>query len=199
MGASWLYGASVMNPSIKRYGIIGLVFFAGLIAGVTWTTLNYEGVISSSSSYDVEPDSEILSLAESDIKLIYYRSDALILTAQRARQNDQFSVQINYTDGRNPRQCLASSDLAGQLSLLSKYTAKRQLQLEQAKIEFPKQLGIVEIRNSMYAEMPSPMEFRSTLDRKSIAMLSDGHAAEVTTKIDLFNKLEAGCEALALH
>ena len=41
------------------------------------------------------------------------------------------------------------------------------------------------------------MEFRTTADRKTVAVLYDGHAAEISTQIDAFAKLEAGCEALA--
>lgn len=49
----------------------------------------------------------------------------------------------------------------------------------------------------MLADTPPSMEFRTTTNRKAVAISYDGYAAEVSTEIDVFAKLEAGCEALA--
>ena len=188
-----------MNPAIKRYAISGLVFLAGLLSGAGLTHLRNNELVSPHADQQITPGTDIFSVLDAEIMSLTYRTEALTLTAQRTKSADRFAVQVTFADGRNPRQCLASPDLAGQLASFSIITAKRQVQAQQVEKEFPKRLGTLEIRDRMVAETTPSMEFRTTADRKAVAILYDGYAAEISTQIDAFAKLEAGCEVVAQH
>ncbi|KAB2917124.1 MAG: hypothetical protein F9K30_18365 [Dechloromonas sp.] len=187
-----------MTPAIKRYGLFGLIFLCGLLSGVTLSQFGKDALDTAATEREITADTEILSILSEEVMLLTYRTEALTLTAQRAKPAEPFALQITFADGRKPRQCLTSADLGGLLAMLSTLTAKRQIQASQFEAEFPRMLGTLEIRDRI-ASAPLPvMVFRTTADRKAIATSNDGYAAELGMSIDTFAKLEGGCETLAL-
>ncbi len=188
-----------MNSTIKRYGISILIFLAGLISGAGLTHLANKVEGASHTSLNIAPDTEIFSVLDEEVMSLTYKTAALTLSAQRSKPAEAFAVQVTFSDGRKPQQCLASPDLAGQLLKFSTITAKRKVLAQQIEKEFPHQLGTLEIRDRMLVETAPLMTLHTTADRKVVVVSYDGHAAEISTPIAAFAKLEAGCKTLAQH
>ena len=199
MGSCWHCGESVMNSlTLKSYARALIYLLAGLLVGIvlTYSLCNRKSA-SPHAKYAVEPGTEVFSVLGEEVMSLTYNTPKLTLTAQRTKAADRFAVQVTFADGRPPQQCLASPDLAGLLASFSTLIVKRQVRLELIATEFPKPLGTIEIRDRIDGERMSPMEFRSTSDKKTIAVSYDGQAFEVGTPLEAFTKLEAGCAVLA--
>jgi hypothetical protein len=188
-----------MNPALKNYGVAGLVFLAGVLAGVSLTRFGGRTLGSPDAGQQIDPGSETFSILDEEVMSLTYTTAALRLTAQRSKPADRFAVQVTFSDGRKPQQCFASPDLAGQLSNFSAITAKREVQPHQVELEFPVQMGKLELRDRILTEVPPAMDFRSTRDRTAVAVTYNGQTTEASVPIGAFSKLEAGCEALAQH
>lgn len=188
-----------MTTIAKRLLQFFIVFFAGLLAGASLTHFGIKGLASSSDNKKIVQDTDIISILDAEIMSLTYRTAALTLTAQRSRPAERFAVQVTFTNGRTPQQCMSSPDFAGQLSSFSTITAKRWVQAGQAKTEFPIQLGTLEIKDRMLTEALPPMTFHANANRTAVAVSYDGNVAEISTRINAFTKLEAGCDALVRY
>ena len=176
-----------------------IVFFAGLLAGASLAHFGIKGLASSYDNKKIEQNTDIISILDEEIMSLTYRTGALTLTAQRSRPADRFAVQVTFSNGRTPQQCMSSPDLAGQLAGFSTITAKRRVQAGQVKTEFPIQLGTLEIKDRMVGEVLPSMALRTNANRTAVAVSYDGNVAEISTRINAFTKLEAGCDTLAQH
>lgn len=94
MGLGWHDGASVMNPAIKRYGIVSLVFLVGLLSGTGLSHLNNKGLLTPHAEPQIVPGTDIFSVLDEEIMSLNYRTAALALTAQRSKPADRFAVQV---------------------------------------------------------------------------------------------------------
>jgi hypothetical protein len=114
-------------------------------------------------------------------------------TAQRSAPGSPFQVLATFADGGPAQRCTASTDLEGRLDKLATLTARRYLSLEQRGNEFPVQLGVIEVRDSVIGEPAGPMLVFTNKNRTAIAVIVDGNAAEVTLEPAALGWLEAIC------
>lgn len=186
-----------MNPEIRRYGIPGLVFLGGLLAGTGFGQFGNDASVAAPASRTIAADSEIVSILDDEVMSLSYRTAALDLVAQRSSPGGLFALQVTFADGRKPQQCLASPDLGGLLPSFSTITVQRQIEAQSFAVEFPQLLGSLEIRDRIIGESPPLMVFRTTSDRTAVAASFDAYAAELALSISDFVKLEGGCNTLA--
>jgi hypothetical protein len=81
---------------------------------------------------------------------------------------------------------------------LANVTAQRQLTLQQAEVEFPVKLGMLQLEDRIMAEPMPRFTVRTRNDRSRIVLIYDKVAVETNTAPEVFTKLGAGCAALAL-
>jgi hypothetical protein len=133
-----------------------------------------------------------------DILSVTYTTQSSLTTAQRSTPGARFQVQSTFADGRPVQHCSASSDLAGHLPRFAEITAKRGLSLDQRDQEFPVQLGVLDIRNTVIGEPAGPVLVFSNAEGSSVAVILDGYAAEVNLPVSEFKWLERACETAAV-
>jgi hypothetical protein len=118
-------------------------------------------------------------------------------TAQRSRKGTSFEVLSTFADGRPAQRCSVSADLAGRLDHLTTLIARRSLSLDQREQEFPKQLGVIEIRDAVIGEPAGPVLVFTNKNRTAIAVILEGNAAEVTLQATELDWLKTACSRLA--
>lgn len=180
-----------------RLLLVVSAFLAGLALGACalYLALDPQKWRISEPTIELGTVSEVLE--EAILTFTYSKAD-MTLTAQRTKPGEGFAVQVTFADGRSTQQCLATPDLAGQLTHFSTLTATRQVPVKQFASEFPIQLATIEIRDGMNGEIQPPIEFRSTKDKKSVAAALSGLVFETATPFAAFVAMEAGCQRLAV-
>jgi hypothetical protein len=164
------------------------LFFSGLAAGAaiaSWA--------SSSLHLDAREGAALVSYLPEAVMSLTYATSKGMTTAQRSVPGSPFQVLSTFTDGRPAQRCTASADMEGRLDKLATLTARRRLSPEQRESEFPIQLGVIEVRDSIIAEPAGPMLVFTNKNRTGIAVIIDGNAAEVTLQPAALGWLEAIC------
>lgn len=165
----------------------------GLIVGITATHLFYR---QPGTSVQMAAGTDFGVLAD-EVMALNYRSNAVAITAQRAKSAQRFALQATFANGSPPQQCIVSADLAGLLATLSTITVKRQLPLESVETDFPKLLGYLDIRSSLANDEGTSIELRESANGKSLAARYAGAAMEIANPASSFEKLAGGCSSLA--
>ncbi|MGU3776529.1 hypothetical protein [Burkholderia metallica] len=186
--------------SATRFAIPCLAMLIGLLAGFGWRSV----ADWTDSPIRIDPGTDLLSVLPDEVMSLTYTTAALTLTAQRSQPAARFAVQVTYADGRAPRQCVASADLAEHLESLSMIIAQRQVDLADVTREFPRQIGRLDIRGRIAFE-PPPVVFLAAADSDAVAVTVDslsvghgGYAAVVRSPSRAaLAALAGGCDTLA--
>jgi len=160
----------VKIASATRFAIPCLAMLIGLLAGFGWRSL----ADWTDSPIRIDPGTEAFGVLPDEVMALTYTTAALTLTAQRSQPAARFAVQVTYADGRAPRQCVASANLAGHLESFSTIVAQRQVDLADLAREFPRQIGRLDIRDRMVSEPPPPLVFLGAADSDAVAVAVDG-------------------------
>lgn len=164
------------------------MFLSGLAAGAaiaSWA--------SAPSRADIREGSTLVSFLPEAIMSLTYATPKGMTTAQRSTPGTPFHVLSTFANGLPAQRCTAPADMEGQLDKLATLTARRRLSLEQRASEFPVQLGVVEVRDSVIGEPAGPVLVFTNKNRTAIAVIVDGNAAEVTLEPAALQKLEVIC------
>jgi hypothetical protein len=148
---------------------------------------------------DVREGATLASFLPDDVMSLSYATQSGITTAQRSVPGAPFQVLSTFADGRPAQRCSASADMGGRLGALAALTARRGLSLAQREGEFPVQLGIIDVRDSVIGEPSGPVLVFTNKTRTAVAVILDGHAAEVTLQTAELGWLETACSVLADH
>ncbi|PHP89912.1 hypothetical protein CFB52_006935 [Burkholderia sp. AU18528] len=186
--------------SATRFVIPCLAMLVGLLAGFGWRSV----ADWTDSPIRIDPGTDLLSVLPDEVMSLTFTTAALTLTAQRSQRAARFAVQVTYADGRAPRQCVASPDLAAHLESLSTIVAQRQVDLADVAREFPRQIGRLDIRGRIASE-PPPVVFLGAADSDAVAVAVDGlwaghggYAAVVRSPSRAaLAALAGGCDTLA--
>ncbi|MCA8036093.1 hypothetical protein LGM46_24295 [Burkholderia arboris] len=186
--------------SATRFVIPCLAMLVGLLAGFGWRSV----ADWTDSPIRIDPGTDLLSVLPDEVMSLTFTTAALTLTAQRSQRAARFAVQVTYADGRAPRQCVASPDLAAHLESLSTIVAQRQVDLADVAREFPRQIGRLDIRGRIASE-PPPLVFLGAADSDAVAIAVDGlwaghggYAAVVRSPSRAaLAALAGGCDTLA--
>ncbi|WP_230943811.1 hypothetical protein [Burkholderia anthina] len=187
--------------SATRFAIPCLAMLIGLLAGFGWRSV----ADWTDSPIRIDPGTDLLSVLPDEVMSLTFTTAALTLTAQRSQRAARFAVQVTYADGRAPRQCVASPDLAAHLESLSTIVAQRQVDLADVAREFPRQIGRLDIRDRIASEPPPPLVFLGAADSDAVAIAVDGlwaghggYAAVVRSPSRAaLAALAGGCDTLA--
>jgi hypothetical protein len=164
------------------------LLFSGLVAGAaiaSWA--------SAPSRADIREGATLVSYLPEAIMSLTYATPGGMFTAQRSVPGAPFQVLSTFADGRPAQRCSASADMEGRLDKLATLTARRRLSLEQRGSEFPVQLGVIDVRDSVIGEPAAPVLVFTNKNRTAIAVIVDGNAAEVTLQPAALGWLEAIC------
>ena len=176
-------------PPPTRPLIIGAGLFAvGLAVGAALASRM-------STSDDVairEGDTLASYLPDTVMSLTYATSDS-ITTAQRSAPGAAFEVLSTFADARPAQRCRASADMNGHLGGLTELSARRSLSLEQREREFPLQLGVIDVRDTVIGEPFGPVLAFTNKSRTAVAIVVDGRAAEVTLRAAELDWLKTAC------
>ncbi|WP_256975995.1 hypothetical protein [Burkholderia sp. AU28863] len=184
-----------------RFAIPCLAMLVGLLAGFCWRSV----ADWTDSRIRIDPGTELFGVLPDEVMSLTYTTAALTLTAQRSQPAARFAVQVTYADGRAPRQCMASADLAAHLGPLSTIVAQRQVDLADLAREFPRQIGRLDIRDRIASEPPPSLVFLAAADSDAVAVTVDslsaghgGYAAVVRSPLPAaLAALAGGCDTLA--
>ncbi|WP_275906198.1 hypothetical protein [Burkholderia semiarida] len=187
--------------SATRFAIPCLAMLIGLLAGFGWRSV----ADWTDSPIRIDPGTDLLSVLPDEVMSLTYTTAALTLTAQRSQPAARFAVQVTYADGRAPRQCVASADLAAHLESFSTIVAQRQLDPADLARGFPQQIGRLDIRDRIASEPPPPVVFLAAADSDAVAIAVDGlwaghggYAAVVRSPSRAaLAALAGGCDTLA--
>jgi hypothetical protein len=182
------------------FGIRPLILCAGVfLAGVTVGT-GLAGWASSHVDGNIRKGATLMSLLPESVMSLTYATSLGTTTAQRSAPNAPFQILSTFADGRPVQRCsTAAADMGERLDDLATLTARRGLSLEQRASEFPIQLGVIEVRDSTIAEPSGPVLVFTNKDRTAIAVIVDGHAAEVTLLAAKLEWLETACSGRSLQ
>lgn len=175
-------------PSYRTWAVVAACAIA--VAGVV-TIASKQGQV------QIDPGTEVLSVADDGIRTLSYRTDTMTLTARRSANMGPFVIDVVYGDGQAAQHCESSRDLGGVLSGLVKIVATRQLTQQQAMAEFPVQLGTLVLEDQIPSEPIEPIIVRTSVDRSKVAVLLKDAAIETTAAPATFAKLAGGCASLA--
>jgi hypothetical protein len=170
-----------------------MLFAAGVIAGAALAPR-----VLAPAPVAVARGNTLADLFADDILSVAYTTQNGLTTAQRSSPGARFQIQSTFADGRPVQHCSASTDLAGHLARFAKITAKRGLSPDQRDQEFPVQLGVLDIRNTVIGEPAGPVLVFSNAEGSSVAVILDGYAAEVNLPVSEFKWLERACETAAM-
>ncbi|WP_232434263.1 hypothetical protein [Burkholderia ubonensis] len=187
--------------SATRFAIPCLAMLVGLLAGFGWRSL----ADWTDSPIRIDPGTDLLSVLPDEVMALTYTTAALTVTAQRSQPAARFAVQVTYADGRAPRQCVASADLAAHLETFSTIVAQRQVDLADLAREFPRQIGRLDMRGPIASEPPPSLVFLAAEDSDAVAVTVDslsaghgGYAAVVRSPSRAaLATLAGGCDTLA--
>jgi hypothetical protein len=146
---------------------------------------------------DVREGATLVSFLPDAVMSLTYATQSGITTAQRSVPGAPFQVLSTFADGRPAQRCSASADMGGRLGALAALTARRSLSLGQREGEFPVQLGVMEVRDSVIGEPSGPVLVFTNKTRTAVAVILDGRTAEVTLQAAEFGWLETACSVLA--
>jgi hypothetical protein len=180
-----------IRPLATRAG----VFVAGLVLG---------GALSSWAStptqLNIREGDTLASFFPNDVMALTYATPSGTTTVQRSTPGARFDVLSTFPNDRPAQRCTSSADLEGHLENLTTLTAHRGISLEQREREFPVQLGVIALQDTVIGEPPDPILVFANKDRTAIAVIVEGSAAEVTLKGEDLQWLEQTCaEAPDFH
>jgi hypothetical protein len=164
------------------------LFVAGLVLGTTLASW-----ASAPSRANIREGATLVSFLPEAVMSLTYATPNGMTTAQRSVPGAPFQVLSTSANGRPAQRCTASADMEGRLDNLATLTARRSLSLEQRGNEFPVQLGVIEVRDSVIGEPAGPVLVFTNKNRTAIAVIVDGNAAEVTLQPGALGWLEAIC------
>jgi hypothetical protein len=182
------------------FGIRPLIFGAGLfIAGVA-VGAGLAGWAPSRVDGNIRKGATLMSILPESVMSLTYATSLGMTTAQRSAPDVPFQILSTFADGRPVQRCsTAAADMGELLDDLVTLTARRGLSLEERASEFPIQLGVIEVRDSTIAEPSGPVLVFTNKDRTAVAVIVDGHAAEVTLEAAKFEWLETACSGRSLQ
>jgi hypothetical protein len=164
------------------------LFVVGLAMGTSLA-----GSASATSHIEVQGGTTLVSFLPEAVMSLTYATPKGMTTAQRSIAGAPFQVLSTFADGQPAQRCTTSAGMEGRLDKLATLTARRSLSLEQRGKEFPVQLGVIEVRDSVIAEPAGPVLVFTNKNRTAIAVIVDGNAAEVTLEPAALQRLEAIC------
>lgn len=169
-------------------------FSLGLVCGVaaTYFFLSDRPM----ASEQMSPGTEF-GVSQDEVTMVSFISDDVTVTAQRSKPTERFAVQTTFANGPEPRHCMSSADLAGQLGHIAVITVKRNIPIKTLEVDFPNRLGLLEIRSSMLNDEGTPLELWESTDGKALAARYEGSAIELANAIAPYKKLFGGCPDLA--
>ena len=177
------------SPSGSRSLIFGAgLFAAGLAVGAalaSWASVP--------ASVAVREGATLAGYLPDAVMSVTYATPDGMTTAQRSAEGALFEVLSTFAEGRPAQRCRASADLNGHLSGLTELTARRGLSLEQREQEFPIQLGVIEVRDTVIGEPFGPMLAFTNKSKTAVAIIVDGRAAEVTLRAAELDWLKTAC------
>lgn len=168
------------------------LFVSGLVAGAaiaSWA--------SSPSRVAIREGTTLVSFLPETVMSLAYATPEGITTAQRSVPGAPFEVLSTFADGRPAQRCSASTNMEGHLDKLARLTARRSLSLEQREGEFPVQLGVFDVRDSVIGEPAGPVLVFTNKSRTAVAVILDGRAAEVTLQPAELEGLKMACAGVS--
>jgi hypothetical protein len=164
------------------------LFVAGLTVGTSLASW-----ASAPSHIEVQEGTTLVNFLPEAVVSLTYATPRGMTTAQRSTPGTPFHVLSTFADGRAVQRCTAPMDMEEQLETLTTLTARRSLSPEQRGSEFPIQLGVIEVRDSVIGEPAGPVLVFTNKNRTAIAVIVDGNAAEVTLQPAALQRLETIC------
>jgi hypothetical protein len=173
-----------------------LIFGAGLfISGLAVGTA-LASRASAPTHTDIREGATLVSFLPGDVMSLSYATPRGMTTVQRSAPGAPFQVLSTFADGRPVQRCSTSPDMAGHLGNLTTLTARRSLSLEQRESEFPVQLGVIDVRDSVIGEPSGPVLVFTNKNRTAVAVILDGRAAEVALQAANLAWLETVCSGV---
>lgn len=173
---------------IRTLVIGAALFIAGLAAGAALT-----GWASALTQVELRNGDTLASFLPDGVLSLTYATPGGIATIQRSVPGRAFQVLSTFADGRPAQRCTLSAALEGRLENLTTLTARRSISLHQRERDFPVQLGVLEVVDTVIGEPPGPMLVFINRDRTAIAVVVEGSAAEVTLKDEDLQWLKNAC------
>lgn len=164
------------------------LFVSGLTIGValaSWASVH--------TQEDVCRGATLASVLPESVMSLTYVSPTGITTMQRAVPDAPFHILSTFSDGKPVQRCDMPAAIVERLKDLTTLTARRNLSSQQRASEFPVQLGVVEVRDTILAEPSGPVLIFANKERTAIAAMFDGRAAEVTLQASELAWLETAC------
>ena len=177
----------------SRPGSRSLIFGTGLFAAGLAVGATLASWMSAPASVAVREGATLASyLPDAVMSLTYVTPDGMT-TAQRSAPGGPFEVLSTFMNRRPAQRCRASADMNGHLSGLTELTARRSLSLEQREREFPVQLGVIDVRNTVIGEPFGPVLAFANKSRTAVAIIVDGRAVEVPLRAAELDWLKTIC------
>lgn len=148
------------------------------------------------SDAPIPPGTSLMSIEADYVLMVSYTSGAGTVTAQRSRQGGEFTVLATHADDRPARHCTASADLAGQLATWSSLPTLREISLDERGAAFPVYMGRLLVQSASEEPNGALMVFTNEA-RTALAVILDGHAAQVGIPLTALARLASGCDGLA--
>lgn len=196
MGIHWYCGARYMN--LSNLGRTMLLLGVGLVSGIALTILSMDE--SGWWQRELEPDTPLFETDIKEVRSFTYLTISKTLTAQRSKAGGPFAIQVTYADNRASQHCTSSPDLGGVLSSFARSKVKKQFNPKEIKSMYPASLGYIEVKDPVIGEPSAFWEIFTTNDHSVAVVVVERQAAafEIISP-GVFQKLEAGCGALAKH
>ena len=176
-------------PPSTRALIIGAgLFAAGLAVGTALASW-----ASAPARMAILEGATLASYLPDAVMSLTYAMPNGMTTAQRSAPGAPFEILATFADGRPAQRCRLSADMDGHLRGLTELTARRSLSLEQREQEFPVQLGVIDVRDTVIGEPFGPVLAFTNKSRTAVAIIADGRAAEVTLRPAALDWLQTAC------
>jgi hypothetical protein len=177
----------------SRPGTRSLIFGAALFAAGLAVGAVLASRASAPARADVREGATLASyLPDAVMSLTYATSDGMT-TVQRSTPGAPFEILATFANGKPTQRCRASADMNGHLNGLTELSARRSLSLERREQEFPLQLGVIDVRDTVIGEPFGPMLAFTNKNRTAVAIVVDRHAAEVTLRAAELDWLKTAC------
>jgi hypothetical protein len=178
----------IARPLIFGTGL----FVAGLAVGAALASW-----ASTSTEVDIRKGATLVSVLPESVMSLSYATSSGMTTAQRSASGAPFQVLSTFADGRPALRCSTSADMEGHLGMLTTWTAQRSLSPKQREVEFPVQLGVIEVRDAVIGEPSGPMLVFTNKNRTAVAVIIDARTAEVRLQPATLDWFETICSGPA--
>lgn len=173
----------------RRYVLIGI----GLLSIGMATGIGVGSWVWRPSNVVLGDGDTLAAFDPDDIVSVRYASRDTTLTAQRVAPDAGFAVMVTFEDGRPSQHCEAPADLFGHLAVLSDWTVRRSLSMDDLARDFPTQIGVLDLRDRIVGEPTYPMLLFTDRRHDVVAVVLDGIAAEVRLRVVDLVWLTHGC------